>query len=72
MTDEVFTIEADHELFCPFCRHWDSSSVTPRCAAFPDGIPDALWIGENNHRAPVAGDHGIQFAPLLPSEIIAA
>jgi hypothetical protein len=34
------------------------------CAAFPDGIPDAIATGEVEHRKPYAGDHGIQFEPL--------
>ena len=34
------------------------------CAAFPDGIPDDIWEGRNDHAQPVDGDHGIQFEPL--------
>jgi hypothetical protein len=31
------------------------------CPAFPDGIPDAIWLRENTHTSPYPGDHGIQF-----------
>ncbi len=45
---------------CTYCRHWH---VGPghTCAAFPEGIPMPIWLGENNHRAPYEGDHGVQF-----------
>jgi hypothetical protein len=47
---------------CTFCKHWDVEANEPRvCAAFPDGIPMLIWLGKNNHREPVEGDHGIQF-----------
>ncbi len=31
------------------------------CAAFPDGIPDAIAYGNNLHLTPYPGDNGIQF-----------
>lgn len=36
------------------------------CAAFPerDSIPLQIWRGENDHRTPVSGDHGIRFEPV--------
>lgn len=51
---------------CSFCRHLISSVPSQRqalCAAFPDGIPDEIWMGENKHQEAYPGDHGIRFAP---------
>lgn len=31
------------------------------CDAFPAGIPDPIYDNELDHRAPIDGDHGIQF-----------
>jgi len=31
------------------------------CKAFPDGIPDEIAYGNNDHSMPFPGDHGIQY-----------
>ena len=31
------------------------------CKAFPDGIPQIVLLGEEQHRTPLPGDHGIQY-----------
>jgi hypothetical protein len=49
---------------CMFCRHFDRDAERLTCRAFPDGIPDAILEGEVDHRRPVAGDGGIQFAAV--------
>nr|DAW68330.1 MAG TPA: hypothetical protein [Caudoviricetes sp.] len=47
---------------CFGCAHFDGMvNGKVRCAAFPDGIPKAVFRGE--HKEPVDGDHGIQFTP---------
>ena len=45
---------------CPFCKHLiDGRART--CAAFPEGIPNEITSGANDHTSPVEGDNGIQF-----------
>jgi hypothetical protein len=65
------------EANCRFCGHYRNDR---RCAAFPDGIPDALWSGDNPHREPFPGDGGILYVrkpmnidldediPVIPKE----
>ena len=47
---------------CGDCKHREADK--PRCKAFPRGIPLFILNGDNQHRAPVAGDHGIQWSPF--------
>lgn len=37
--------------------------MLPTCAAYPDGIPMAIFSQKNSHLAPQPGDHGILFEP---------
>jgi hypothetical protein len=48
---------------CLECRHLDpdAPASTPRCKAFPQGIPPLIWLGEVEHTTPIPGDNGIQF-----------
>jgi len=39
----------------------DSGELT--CAAFPDGIPDAIKYDGFDHKRPYPGDHGITYKP---------
>ena len=56
MSEEII-----REPVCFQCRHF---FFFPFCAAFPDGIPVKIRVGENDHSAPFPGDHGIQFRPV--------
>lgn len=47
---------------CGDCAHKHLDRAT--CDAFPTGIPIDILRGKDQHRTPVAGDHGIQFEPL--------
>lgn len=49
---------------CQYCAHVDDDDAG-KCAAFPDGIPDAIMQrGEaDEHRKPFKGDGGIRFKP---------
>jgi len=46
---------------CLQCKHYHDGERA--CAAFPEGIPDAIWEGRSDHIEPYSGDHGIQFEP---------
>ena len=49
---------------CHDCKHLDEASANPpKCAAFPDGIPDKFWNSAEEHRQPEPGDHGLQYEP---------
>ena len=55
------------EADCHMCRHMFRSG-TPRCSAYPDGIPWEIQAGQVDHRLPYAGDYGIRYDPLTPEE----
>lgn len=46
---------------CNFCSRFDPENWN--CAAFPDGIPNALDLGGADHRLPLPGDKGILYRP---------
>jgi hypothetical protein len=49
---------------CATCRHKDQEADGPYCTAFPQGIPRKILDGDNQHRQPVDGDHGIQYEAI--------
>lgn len=49
---------------CSYCQRFHAQDMTKNaCDAFPNGIPDVIISGENNHVTPVDGDHGLLFLP---------
>lgn len=57
---------------CNLCKHFSIRGTIDSgihvCDAFPDGIPDEIWQGNNNHTKPYLGDHGIQFEQSYAAE----
>lgn len=50
---------------CSGCANYDESNPMFKvCAAFPNGIPEEIFSGENNHTKPYPGDNGILFEPV--------
>ena len=45
---------------CDACIHLFNEEGW-KCSAFPNGIPDKIWMSAKDHRHPAHGDHGIQF-----------
>ena len=43
---------------CATCRHRITGLT---CAAFPNGIPQIVLTGTEQHRTPLPGDNGIQY-----------
>lgn len=43
---------------CMDCKHFLGAR---KCDAFPDRIPDVIWLEGDPHTEPAKGDHGIRF-----------
>ena len=50
---------------CLLCPHYRRSQFRT-CDAFPDRIPDEIWVYVDPHKKPFPGDSGIQFEPVEP------
>ena len=44
---------------CWSCKHWRPN--TPKCRAYPEGIPRDIFILGFNHQKPFPGDGGIRY-----------
>lgn len=55
------------ELVCSSCKHFNRADGG--CAAFPDGIPDEITGGENEHSEPLPGQkNNIVYQEAKPSD----
>jgi len=48
---------------CTTCKHFTPEKGNPKCAAFPNGVPDDIFWGDHDHRKPYPGDGGIVYEP---------
>jgi hypothetical protein len=51
---------------CFGCFHLILGTDPIACAAFPDGIPDAILMGEFDHHKAYPGDRGLRFTITKP------
>jgi hypothetical protein len=56
--DENFNEYVEWKTPCATCAHLIEAGI---CKAFPKGIPAEIYSGDDQHRTPYPGDHGIQY-----------
>lgn len=47
---------------CHSCKH---NRKRGKCAAFPDGIPAQVLVGNVLHTRPISGDNGLQYEGIV-------
>jgi hypothetical protein len=70
MADEAF-LKPNPRWICASCKHLRAIPMDqyPTCAAFPDGIPFVIATGQNDHKKPFPGDHGLQYSPKATAKV---
>lgn len=38
---------------CTLCKHLQKDTMNRVCKAFPNGIPDDVWLAKNEHKKPL-------------------
>ena len=51
---------------CVLCKHYLGILT---CEAFTERIPEAILLGDHDHRQPYEGDNGIQFESIDEDEL---
>lgn len=59
-----------YSLTCMTCARAHAFSPIGRetCDAFPQGIPESIWLATKGHRKPVPGDNGLTYTPVDGAE----
>lgn len=52
----------------PVCFQCKFFLFFPFCEAYPNGIPEEIRLGKNDHKKPYPGDNGIQYEPIKPKK----
>lgn len=60
MVDQQIEQDEHEPPMCVICKH---RTIGVACEAFPDGIPQDIYVGSFDHRLPHKGDGGITFEP---------
>jgi hypothetical protein len=67
--DYIFSDSCSPCVYLDLKTHRNSGFTQRVCKAFPEGIPDEIWMGDERHFDPYPGDNGIQFKRITPKQM---